>query len=266
VKNLNMPELEPPEEEIDNNLETDSDERILTSDENKARANYFFAALCFLFAVICLSILINNYLNVLASSLLLLGIAIFGLMGILFVWQKSFLNHTVNSWMHTQKEETEGVGVEVEEQENEAEDVAVGMEEQQEAELDEDEDEDEVEEELISFKLLVEQALSSIPPEFQQMMENLVILVESEPGEELLKRMDVEEGHTLFGLYEGAPLTAWGRGGARLPERITIFQHPIEAYCRKNPDRIRDQVRRTVLHEVAHHFGIDHEEMPIWIK
>jgi len=264
MKNLNMPELEPPEEEVDNNLETDSDESILTSDENRARANYFFAALCFLFAVICLSVLINNYLNVLASSLLLLGIAIFGLVGILFVWQKSFLNRTVNSWMGIQKEETEGVELEAEEQENGAEDVAVGMEEQEEAELDEDEDEEE--EELSSFKLLVEQALSSIPPEFQEMMENLVILVESEPGEELLERMDVEEGHTLFGLYEGAPLTAWGRGGARLPERITIFQRPIEQYCRKNPDRIRDQVRRTVLHEVAHHFGIDHEEMPIWIK
>lgn len=261
-----MPELEPPEEEAADGLEADSsDEYILTSDENKTRANYFFAALSFLVALIFLSILINNYLDLVASSFLLIGIGIFGLVGVLFLWQKSFLNRTVNSWMHSQNDETERIEVvEVEEQENETEEGVVGIEEQEEADLDEDEDEEE--EELSSFKLLVEQALSSIPPEFQGMMENLVILVESEPGEDLLERMDVEEGHTLFGLYEGAPLTAWGRGGARLPERITIFQRPIEAYCRKNPDRIRDQVRRTVLHEVAHHFGIDHEEMPIWIK
>jgi len=50
------------------------------------------------------------------------------------------------------------------------------------------------------------------------------------------------------------------------PEIITIYQHTIEAYCHGDPDRIREQVRHTVLHEVAHHFGIDHEEMPIWVR
>lgn len=97
-------------------------------------------------------------------------------------------------------------------------------------------------------------------------MENLVILVENEPAKEALRRMGTKEGYTLFGLYEGVPLTTQGHAGAMRPEVITIFQGPIERYCHRDPDRIREQVRRTVLHEVAHHFGIDHDEMPIWIK
>src|SRR6266581_4254384 len=87
------------------------------------------------------------------------------------------------------------------------------------------------------------------------------------PGEQVLERIGVKEGHVLLGLYEGTPLTAWGRQSATiLPERITIYQRAIEDYCNHNPERIRKQVRKTVLHEVAHHFGIGHEEMPIWVK
>jgi predicted Zn-dependent protease with MMP-like domain len=61
-------------------------------------------------------------------------------------------------------------------------------------------------------------------------------------------------------------LTAYGHDRTSQPEIITIYQRTIEAYCHGDPDRIREQVRHTVLHEVAHHFGIDHEEMPIWIR
>jgi len=97
-------------------------------------------------------------------------------------------------------------------------------------------------------------------------MANLVILVESEPDEEVLRRVGVKEGYTLLGLYQGVPLTAQGHARPMLPESITIYQRPIEDYCLGDPERIRKQVRSTVLHEVAHHFGMDHEEMPIWVK
>jgi len=120
---------------------------------------------------------------------------------------------------------------------------------------------------LSPFEQLVKEALDSIPLEFQQKMDNLVVQVENEPGEELLERVGAREGYILLGLYEGMPLTAWGRQSATiLPERITIYQRTIEDYCKHNPERIRKQVRKTVLHEVAHHFGMGHEEMPIWVK
>jgi predicted Zn-dependent protease with MMP-like domain len=82
----------------------------------------------------------------------------------------------------------------------------------------------------------------------------------------VLKRVGTKEGYTLLGLYEGIPLTTYGSRYSSQPETITIYQRTIESYCHGDPDRIREQVRHTVLHEVAHHFGIDHNEMPIWIR
>lgn len=119
---------------------------------------------------------------------------------------------------------------------------------------------------LSQFEELVQEALATIPEEFHEKMENIIVQVEYEPDEETWTRVGVQEGHTLLGLYEGVPLTAYGRHYAPYPETITIYQRPIEDYCRHNPTRIREQVRTTVLHEVAHHFGMGHEEMPIWAK
>jgi predicted Zn-dependent protease with MMP-like domain len=119
---------------------------------------------------------------------------------------------------------------------------------------------------LTPFETLVQEALASIPAEFQERMNNVHLQVEYEPDEELLRRVGTKEGYTLLGLYEGVPLTTYGRLHSSYPETITIFQHTIERYCHGDPDRIRVQVLHTVLHEVAHHFGIDHDEMPIWIK
>jgi predicted Zn-dependent protease with MMP-like domain len=92
-----------------------------------------------------------------------------------------------------------------------------------------------------------------------------VVLVQPEPTAEQLAGVGVREGGLLLGLYEGVALTQQRTGGAA-PESITIFQGPIERYCHGDAARIREQVRRTVLHELAHHFGIDHEEMPDWIR
>ncbi|HEX7737358.1 MAG TPA: metallopeptidase family protein [Ktedonobacteraceae bacterium] len=119
---------------------------------------------------------------------------------------------------------------------------------------------------LTPFEELVQEALAEIPDEFHEKMENVTVHVEYEPNAETLARTGVHEGHTLLGLYEGVPLTSYGRHYAPYPEIITIYQRAIEDYCRHNPTRIREQVRSTVLHEVAHHFGMGHEEMPIWVK
>lgn len=123
---------------------------------------------------------------------------------------------------------------------------------------------------LTDFERLVQEALASIPVEFHEQMENLVVLVEDEPDASLLEELheqdEAKDGYLLLGLYQGVPLTQQHYYQAHLPERITIYQNTIERYCHGDPERIREQVRSTVLHEVAHHFGIDHDAMPIWVK
>ncbi|MGO8947618.1 MAG: metallopeptidase family protein [Ktedonobacterales bacterium] len=116
-----------------------------------------------------------------------------------------------------------------------------------------------------AFEQLVDEALSSIPTQFHSYLENLVVRVKSDPSPDEIARMKVRPCNLLLGLYEGIPLTYQGASG-HPPEVITIFQHSIESYCHGDPDRIRHQVRATVFHELAHHFGMSHEEMPAWVK
>lgn len=115
------------------------------------------------------------------------------------------------------------------------------------------------------FERLVEEALESVPEAFAGWLNNVLVEVLDEPTEEMMRQMEVRQDCTLLGLYTGVPLTHhYGRDVP--PEIITIFQGPIERYCDGDPDAIRDQVRRTVLHELAHHFGMDHDAMPDWIQ
>ncbi len=246
----------------------------------------FFALLCFLVAIIFLSIFLGNAQDGFSSMLVLLGVIAFGLSGVYLLGQKpAQKSEEENDFplANSQHEDDTGEGivdgtlVESGLVQNEHEDdrsldgdetqaVEEGNEEDEAENNEEDEVEDGNGDEEDDFIRLVEEALDSIPPEFWQNMENLVVLVEEEPAREVLQRVGTREGYTLLGLYEGTPLTAQGHLGAMLPERITIYQRTIETYCQGDPDRIRQQVRATLLHEVAHHFGIDHDEMPIWVK
>lgn len=128
-----------------------------------------------------------------------------------------------------------------------------------------DVDDDGSDDEARAFDRLVEQALATIPDDFKPFMRNVLVRVEREATKEELRRLEVGPGGILFGLYTGVPLTAQGAQAAGT-EFVTIYRGPIERYCHGDPERIREQVRRTVLHEVAHHFGIDHDEMPDWLK
>jgi predicted Zn-dependent protease with MMP-like domain len=98
------------------------------------------------------------------------------------------------------------------------------------------------------FEDLVGEALDEVPRELLDLMENVVILVEDDPPEG-------EPG--LLGLYEGYALTdrGWSYGGV-LPDRITIYRNPILAIC-EGEDDVVEEVAVTVVHEIAHHFGID---------
>lgn len=115
------------------------------------------------------------------------------------------------------------------------------------------------------FEGYVDEALSTIPDEFRERLANVVVRVEDEPSEEELRTAHVPAGHTLLGLYHGVPLTRHGIHTVQ-PEIVSIYRGPIERHCHHDTERIREQVRATTLHEIAHHFGIDHDEMPEWVK
>ncbi|MYG90861.1 MAG: metallopeptidase family protein [Chloroflexi bacterium] len=110
------------------------------------------------------------------------------------------------------------------------------------------------------FRRLVERALDEIPDELADRMENVVILLRNQPTQEERESVGLGPRQTLLGLYVGQPLTNRGWYGETLPDRIMIYQQPIESICRSE-DEIVEQVRETVLHEVAHHFGIDDERL-----
>ena len=106
------------------------------------------------------------------------------------------------------------------------------------------------------FEWLVARAVEDLPEEFLSRMENVDVVVEARPSLSQMRRSMLKRGHTLLGLYEGVPQTRRGsRYGLVLPDKITIFQEPIEARCR-NQDEIISEIRRVVKHEIAHHFGI----------
>lgn len=108
------------------------------------------------------------------------------------------------------------------------------------------------------FELLVTEALDSLPQEIERMLSNVDVVVEDEPSSDQLRA--IATGHTLFGLYTGVPLTKRGVYDHALPDKITIFRGPIVRYAR-TPERIREQVRRTVMHEIGHHFGIEEDRL-----
>lgn len=114
------------------------------------------------------------------------------------------------------------------------------------------------------FEELVQDALDSLPEEFLEGMENIEVLVEDWPSREDLELVGLEGAgrYSLLGLYHGVPLTERGvyYGGVQ-PDLITIYQRPIEAVVGPDEDRLREQIRVTVLHEVAHYFGIDDERL-----
>jgi predicted Zn-dependent protease with MMP-like domain len=107
------------------------------------------------------------------------------------------------------------------------------------------------------FERLVRRAVLGLPRPFLDRLENVDIVVERRPSERRLLCAGVPRGHTLLGLYLGVPQTRRGLGYTyALPDRIFIFQEPIESIC-DSEEALVEQVRATVVHEIAHHFGID---------
>ena len=111
------------------------------------------------------------------------------------------------------------------------------------------------------FHRLVEEALDDIPPRFREAMKNIAIVVEDSPSPALLAEMELEPPDSLYGLYQGTPLTerGWGYGNT-LPDRVTLFQGPIEEDSQDAEDVIVC-IAETLIHEIGHYFGLSEEEI-----
>jgi predicted Zn-dependent protease with MMP-like domain len=104
----------------------------------------------------------------------------------------------------------------------------------------------------VDFDECVQGALESLPPELRGYMSNVAVVVEDEPP----------GGQPLLGLYQGVPMTRRGSSyGAVLPDKISIYRGPLERHYGADRDRLLEEIRRVVLHEVAHHFGISDERL-----
>ncbi|EGQ74912.1 tetratricopeptide repeat protein [Actinomyces sp. oral taxon 448 str. F0400] len=113
------------------------------------------------------------------------------------------------------------------------------------------------------FEAAVDDGLDAIPDDLANRMDNVAILIRDEPEPELLAEADYDEDGlpTLLGLYDGVPLTERDENWSMvLPDRILIFKGPLERWCRDRGELV-DEIGVTVLHEVAHHFGIDDDRL-----
>jgi predicted Zn-dependent protease with MMP-like domain len=111
-----------------------------------------------------------------------------------------------------------------------------------------------------SFEKLVDRAITAIPPPYRDALREVAILVEDEPSAQQKAENDVPPWDSLYGLYEGVPRNEYGADWAASPNRITLFRMPLEADF---PDagELEAEVRATVLHELAHHLGIDDDRL-----
>jgi len=110
------------------------------------------------------------------------------------------------------------------------------------------------------FEELVKQGIKTIPQRFLKKLNNVDIVIEDEPTEEQVKKLKLGKGAKLFGLYQGVPQTKRGYYSWVLPDKITIFKKPIEEVALSEKE-IREKVKETVWHEIAHHFGLGEERV-----
>jgi predicted Zn-dependent protease with MMP-like domain len=111
----------------------------------------------------------------------------------------------------------------------------------------------------VGFDRLVDRAIASIPAPFRAALDNVAVVIADEPSREQLRENGLGPDETLYGLYEGVPLAEWGGDWVPVPTRILLFRLPLEEDF-PHPDDLADEVRITLLHELAHHLGIEDED------
>jgi len=111
------------------------------------------------------------------------------------------------------------------------------------------------------FERIVISALKGLPKSIKNRMENIDVVIEDQASPDLLSEMGLHSPSDLLGLYQGVPIDRRGfYYGNVLPDKITLFQHPIESICRTK-EEIAEKVREVVVHEVGHYFGLDEERL-----
>jgi predicted Zn-dependent protease with MMP-like domain len=113
--------------------------------------------------------------------------------------------------------------------------------------------------EHVGFDRLVDRAIAAIPDPFRAALDHVAVVIADEPTREELREEGLGPDGTLYGLYEGVPLNEWGGDSVPVPTRILLFRLPLEEDF-PHPDDLADQVRITLLHELAHHLGIGDED------
>lgn len=112
-----------------------------------------------------------------------------------------------------------------------------------------------------AFEKLVAEAVNALPEEFLSRLDNVEIVVEDFPSMEIQKTEGLESPYDLLGYYEGVPLTERDSSPSGwMPDRITVYQEPLMAICSTRME-LFDEIQRTVVHEVAHYFGIDEDRI-----
>ncbi len=111
------------------------------------------------------------------------------------------------------------------------------------------------------FEQLVTEALKGIPAELREALDNIEVAIDDWPSEDQLTETGLDPDELLFGFYQGTPLPERSpMVPYTLPDLITIFQGSLEEAC-ETEDELRDEIRRTVVHEIAHYFGFDEEKL-----
>lgn len=106
----------------------------------------------------------------------------------------------------------------------------------------------------------MDEVLAAIPMPFAAALDEVAVVIEDEPSAEQLREGDLDPGETLYGLYEGVARTEYGADWIVVPNRISLFRLPLEADF-ADPDELAEEIRITVIHELAHHLGIDDERL-----
>jgi predicted Zn-dependent protease with MMP-like domain len=109
------------------------------------------------------------------------------------------------------------------------------------------------------FDRLVDRAVASIPEPFRSALDGIALVIADEPTPDQLRENGLAPDETLYGLYEGVPLDEWGGDSVPVPTRILVFRLPLEEDY-PDPLDLADEVRITILHELAHHLGIEDED------
>ncbi len=112
------------------------------------------------------------------------------------------------------------------------------------------------------FSKLIAGSLDELPEKYTSKLSNVIITYEDEPSEEQRKRLKLACNQSLFGLYEGIPLTKRGNGfSGQLPDKITLFKLPLFYFSAGDNIKFKAQVKHTLWHEIAHYFGLDHDRI-----